>query len=58
MSDITMCSGDNCPLKETCYRYLAPKSEYQSYFIDAPVTKNGKCLYYWEYEKEVKVKEE
>ena len=44
--DITMCQGTNCPHKETCYRYTAKPSEYQSYFIDPPV-KDGKCDMYW-----------
>ena len=44
--DITMCPGTNCPHKETCYRYTAKPSEYQSYFIEAPV-KDGKCDMYW-----------
>lgn len=47
MPDITMCSGEGCPLKESCYRYTAKPSEYwQSYFIDPPI-KDGECEYYW-----------
>jgi hypothetical protein len=46
MPDITMCPGTNCPHKETCYRYTAKPSEYQSYFTEAPV-KDGKCDMYW-----------
>lgn len=44
--DITMCNGDNCPVKKKCYRYTAKPSEYQSYFIEAPF-KDGKCDHYW-----------
>ena len=44
--DITMCVGTDCPHKETCYRYTAKPSDYQSYFIDPPV-KDGKCEMYW-----------
>jgi hypothetical protein len=44
--DITMCPGTNCPHKETCYRYTAKPSEYQSYFTEAPV-KDEKCDMYW-----------
>jgi hypothetical protein len=37
MADITMCGGKDCPLKEKCYRFTAPKSKYgQSYFFEAP----------------------
>jgi hypothetical protein len=46
MADITMCKGNYCPLKESCYRYTAKPNEYrQSYFVNAPV-KNGKCNEY------------
>ena len=44
--DITMCQGTNCPHKETCHRYTAKPSDYQSYFMEAPV-KDGKCEMYW-----------
>jgi hypothetical protein len=44
--DITMCVGTNCPHKEKCYRYTAKPSEYQSYFMEAPI-KDGKCEMYW-----------
>lgn len=55
MPDITMCNGDNCPFKETCYRYLATPSEYmQSYFMKPPfdmVDGEHVCSYYWEHNK-------
>jgi hypothetical protein len=44
--DITMCPGTNCPQKEKCYRFTARPSDYQSYFMKAPI-KDGKCEYYW-----------
>lgn len=50
MPDITMCSGEECALKESCYRFTAKASEYQSYFIDPPI-KDGECRYYWEDEQ-------
>ncbi len=46
MPDITMCPGTNCPYKETCYRYTAKPSDYQSSFMEAPI-KEGKCDVYW-----------
>lgn len=46
MPDITLCPGTDCPHKEKCYRYTAKPSEYQSYFMVAPV-KDGKCEMYW-----------
>lgn len=51
MPDITMCTGENCSLKETCYRYKAEPSEYrQSYFVKPPyVIQFGEdsCKHYW-----------
>ena len=52
MPDITMCNGQGCELKETCYRYTATPSKYmQSYFTETPI-KNGECEYYWQDAKE------
>ena len=45
MPDISMCSGFECPLRETCYRYTAKPDERQSWFGKPPV-KDGKCEYY------------
>lgn len=40
-----MCKGDNCPLKENCYRYKAePDERLQSYFMEPPY-KEGECKY-------------
>lgn len=37
MADITMCSGEGCPLKGNCYRFNAvPSKFYQSYFTNPP----------------------
>ena len=51
MADITCCSGKNCPVKEKCYRFTAPTSEYrQSYFFTPPFEiKDGvfTCEMYW-----------
>ena len=47
-----MCKNTHCPLKETCYRFMAKPSDYwQSYSNFAPkITKEGKavCEYYWD----------
>lgn len=42
MSDISMYSGQDCPLKEKCYRVSAPKGIMQSYFIGPPFNKDSK----------------
>jgi hypothetical protein len=46
MPDITMCKGEGCESKFTCYRFTAKPSEFmQSYFAERP-DKNGGCEYY------------
>ena len=46
MVDISMCDRRDCKKKNTCFRYLAFPSEYQTYLIiDTPDTDN--CEYYW-----------
>lgn len=51
MADITMCSGTDCPIKESCYRFTASASEYkQSYFFLPPgklVDNKFTCEMYW-----------
>lgn len=50
MADITMCNGNYCELRETCYRYKSEPSKYrQSYFCKTPNTTSYDCEYYWEY---------
>jgi hypothetical protein len=37
MADITVCPGTDCPVKEQCYRFTAPKNEmWQSSFVEIP----------------------
>lgn len=38
--------GKECPQKDSCKRYLAKPSEYQSYFVEAPFEEEG-CKHYW-----------
>jgi len=45
MPDITMCTGEGCPKKETCYRFTAIPGRYQSFFV-APPYKDGDCPRY------------
>jgi len=57
MPDISMCSSNTCPLKESCYRFTATPSPFrQSYggFKYDEVTKE--CKHYWndvEYKREI-----
>lgn len=47
MSDITKCSGEQCPFKEDCYRFTAKADEmYQSWFIKPPII-NNRCDMFW-----------
>jgi hypothetical protein len=46
MPDITMCNGQNCNKKNTCYRFTAtPTPHWQSYFSVSPVV-NDECDHY------------
>jgi hypothetical protein len=54
MSDITKCRAEGCKKKRSCYRFLAPASEYQSYFMHPPVKEDGTCNQYWEVKAEQK----
>lgn len=45
MSDITKCSGFNCPLKDNCKRYNAINGMWEYYFTEPPY-KDGKCEYF------------
>ena len=46
MPDITMCKGQGCKLRDTCYRYRAwPNTHIQSYFLNPPV-KDDECEWY------------
>lgn len=47
MPDIAMCTGDDCPVKENCWRFLAPPDRYQSQFAAPPHTEEG-CEYFWD----------
>ena len=47
MPDISLCSGEGCPMKDTCYRFVAKPGEWQSYFT-APPIKDGACDKYVE----------
>ena len=54
MPDIAMCEGGMCPIKETCYRFTADPSDYQSYFGNPPfkeVDGSPECEYHWKSEK-------
>ena len=51
MSDITLCYGFECPVKEKCKRFTSkPDKDWQAYFLDPPyaVTDNVfECNMFW-----------
>ncbi len=52
MPDITMCSDDGCPLKESCYRHEASGTQvterFQAWFHFSPRRKGADvCDSYW-----------
>jgi hypothetical protein len=48
MSDITMCSGKNCPLKRNCKRFTSNLSEAEEYFTEPPYDWETKiCEMFW-----------
>jgi hypothetical protein len=48
MTDITKCSGEGCPLSETCYRFTAVGDPYyQSYFVQPPYKEDTGCSMFW-----------
>lgn len=47
MGDITKCKGDNCKVKESCYRYTAESKDFwKSWLTHPPIDKDGKCGMY------------
>lgn len=47
MPDITMCTGGDCPKRETCWRFTAPPNGHQSYYSVPPCNIMLECAYYW-----------
>lgn len=44
-----MCSGENCPMKERCYRFTATKSDWrQSFFLNPPIKEDKTCDHFWD----------
>ena len=54
MADITKCEDNLCPSKETCYRYTAPASMYQSFGIFNREEDADNCDMYWEDKEDIK----
>ena len=48
MPDITKCTNEKCPQKETCYRWTSIADTYQSYVL---FEFDDGCEFYYEKEK-------
>jgi hypothetical protein len=47
MPDIAMCKNDNCPLKDSCYRFKATPDSYQAYtIVEKEEYEDGNCPIY------------
>lgn len=47
--DITMCPGDDCPLRDGCYRYLAVAAGRQDWFGATPYDRAAqRCAHFWD----------
>lgn len=49
MADITMCSNQDCPLKDSCYRAQAEPSYWQSYAL---FEHDGECEWFIQFDEE------
>lgn len=49
MADISKCWGNDCPVKERCYRYTAPanllRQSYGGFIYDK---EKQECKYFWD----------
>ncbi len=48
MPDISMCSNEECPSKDKCYRYVAIPDEYWQSYGAFSFDVSGKCSYFME----------
>jgi hypothetical protein len=52
MSDITMCEGINCPIREKCFRFRAKTNLVQHFFLKTPY-EYSHCEKFISYEDEL-----
>ncbi len=55
MADISMCDGEDCSKKSTCYRYLAKPNPYRQSYI-SPDPRGETCEAYWKVESNSQLK--
>jgi len=46
MADISICEGEGCKIKETCYRFKAKPNEHWQAYIK-PDIKSNDCEHFW-----------
>jgi hypothetical protein len=51
MTDISKCTGDGCPIKESCKRFRVPAAEHRQTFFTIPPYNHDekKCDYFWQW---------
>lgn len=50
MSDISKCNGMNCPVKDRCFRFLAPSHPYRQWYVGISSTEAATgedCHMFW-----------
>lgn len=50
MTYISKCFGKDCPLRDTCWRYLAPAGDFFQSYLD--IQYKPDCSHYWEVKNE------
>jgi hypothetical protein len=51
MADISKCVGKDCPIKEKCYRYTAPKSLIWQSYANFKYIEGEGCKDFWKIDK-------
>ncbi len=52
MADITMCSGEGCPMKRKCYRFYATPNPWRQGYMEPPIKKDGTCEEFYDRKKD------
>lgn len=47
LADGAMCEGGECPIREHCWRYVAPSQRWKTYLEAPPFNEEG-CDYFWD----------
>lgn len=59
-ADYTSCSGEDCPIKNSCYRFTGPKGYYQSTIAPPMEIIDGwfYCEHFWDNKQTSKIRYE